>query len=80
MTSSGLAVNGANDPSTKKTDMYSTPRLSRLAAFIAVSVSLGAFMPTDRCSAADQERPNVLLICVDDLRNCLELDGDRIAE
>ncbi|MEE8451322.1 MAG: sulfatase [Thermoguttaceae bacterium] len=24
-------------------------------------------------------RPNVLLICVDDLRNCLELDGDPIA-
>jgi arylsulfatase A-like enzyme len=24
--------------------------------------------------------PNVLLICVDDLRNCLELDGDKIAE
>ena len=23
--------------------------------------------------------PNVLLICVDDLRNCLELDGDTIA-
>ena len=60
--------------------MYSTPRLSRLAAVIAVAVSLVAFMPTDRCSAADQERPNVLLICVDDLRNCLELDGDRIAE
>jgi arylsulfatase A-like enzyme len=29
--------------------------------------------------AAPASRPNVLLICVDDLRNCLKLDGDPIA-
>jgi arylsulfatase A-like enzyme len=28
----------------------------------------------------DEAPPNVLLICVDDLRNCLELDGDPIAQ
>ena len=26
------------------------------------------------------QRPNVLLVCVDDLRNCLSLDGDPIAK
>lgn len=30
--------------------------------------------------ALAEKRPNVLFICVDDLRNCLELDGDPIAQ
>jgi arylsulfatase A-like enzyme len=46
-----------------------------LAAFLsAISASAGA----DR-EASVASRPNVLLICVDDLRNCLEPDGDPIA-
>ena len=56
--------------------MYGTSWTYRLTPFIAVSLLLGA----DRSSAAAPKRPNVLLICVDDLRNCLELDGDRIAQ
>ena len=59
--------------------MCSIPRLFPLTAFFAIVVPLAAFMPAGRCSAADKERPNVLLVCVDDLRNCLELDGDPVA-
>lgn len=41
--------------------------------FVLVLVSLGL-------ATQPKQRPNVLLICVDDLRNCLDLDGDPIAE
>ena len=46
-----------------------------LVMFLAVTVCMPALG-----GAQATQRTNVLLICVDDLRNCLELDGDPIAQ
>lgn len=48
-------------------------KLSIALSLVTLSTSLlGAVQST--------QRPNVLLVCVDDLRNCLSLDGDPIAQ
>jgi len=47
---------------------------------LAVLVFLLAWSNVVPRWASAGERPNVLLICIDDLRNCLDLDGDPIAE
>ncbi len=60
--------------------MYRTMRLSTLTACLAVAAFAAAITHRGSCRGEDKRAPNVLLICVDDLRNCLELDGDGIAE
>ena len=51
-------------------------RFMRLLAATAFSV---AMIDGGPCWAVESRSPNVLLLCVDDLRNSLELDGDQIA-
>ncbi|MFH1264641.1 MAG: sulfatase [Planctomycetota bacterium] len=60
--------------------MYPTMRLSTAALCLAVMPFATAFFQAGPGWAGEPKRPNVLLICVDDLRNCLEPDGDKIAE
>ncbi len=53
---------------------------SRLAAAVLVALFAVQFVQAGTYRAdEDGKRPNVLLICVDDLRPCLDLDGDPIA-
>ena len=47
---------------------YIIPRMLTITALMSSS-----------CWAGHGQQPNVLLICVDDLRNCLDLDGDPVA-
>ncbi|NQT39000.1 MAG: sulfatase, partial [Planctomycetes bacterium] len=60
--------------------MYPRMRLSTAALCLAVMTLATAFFHAGPGWAGEPKRPNVLLICVDDLRNCLEPDGDPIAE
>lgn len=77
-----MLIDGSGSP------RRSGPRLASLLVASLVAVpSLAESPPVvsaepARRPAADPARstsPNVLLICVDDLRSCLELDGDPIA-
>ncbi len=53
--------------------------MGRMWFVVAVALAIG-MIPGDLRGADSESGPNVLLICVDDLRNCLQLDGDPIAE
>ncbi len=55
-------------------------RLSTVRIWLAVTACSLGIIESVSCWGEEKKSPNVLLICVDDLRNCLELDGDRIAE
>jgi len=61
-------------------DMFSpfTRTLLDLLKF-TISLLLVVVIGNFSVAAVTVSCPNVLLICVDDLRNCLELDGDPIA-
>ena len=54
------------------------PGVRRLVAALAVLVSLPC--PESQAAAATPARPNVLLICVDDLKPALGCYGDRLAK
>ena len=60
--------------------MHPAIRHYELATWLAVTVLATAITQGDSCWSKEEKPPNVLLICVDDLRNCLDLDGDPIAE
>jgi hypothetical protein len=52
-----------------------------LVAMCVAATALSSVVAQGAAKPADSKKPpNVLLICVDDLRNCLNLDGDRIAQ
>lgn len=55
------------------------PICSAAIRFAATALLL-AITLAGACESAERKSPNVLLICVDDLRNCLKLDGDAIAQ
>ena len=50
-----------------------------ITARVAATLSVTVIVVGGWCWAEENNPSNVLLICVDDLRNCLEMDGDPIA-
>jgi len=55
------------------------PISSAVTCFVVTTLVL-AIARAGTCKSVERKSPNVLLICVDDLRNCLKLDGDAIAQ